>query len=84
MEFGLAIEVTALPVPLLTHHCVQISVVGAKATTATSEAMAVEFHFTGAQQQTENIHALLDLADRHRQPQTQNIRCSGLGFDLSI
>ena len=67
------IEESALPMPLLTHHCVQISMLFAQFPTRSTQTRTIEFQFTNAQHQTEHVNALLDLANRHRETQAKKV-----------
>jgi hypothetical protein len=82
MGTGLKIKTSALPMPLLTHHCEQITVMGVKAAATAPQAVTIKFEFACPQKQAENIDSLLHLTHGHRQSQSQQIRGRGLGFNL--
>ena len=67
------IEVSALPMPLLSHHCVQFLLMLAKSTPTSTQTVAVKFQFAGAQQKTEHINALFQITNGHGEAQAKQI-----------
>ena len=67
------IEVSALPMPLLSNHCVQFLLMLTKSTPTSTQTMAVKFQFAGSQQKTEHINALFQITDGHGKAQAEQI-----------
>ena len=67
---------------LLLHHFEQSSLVLVESMTNPSQPGTVELKFAAADQETEHIHPLFDLTDRHGKAQAHQIAGTGLGLDL--
>ena len=69
---------------LLPHHCEQSMVVSAQSFAALTQTWAVELQIVAAQEHTEHIHPLVEIADGKRESQAKHVRGSGLCFNLSL
>ena len=81
---GLTIEGATLPMTLLPNHCEQCIVVSAQSFAALTQTWAVELQIVAAQEHTEHIHALVEIADGQRKSQAKHVGGRWLRFDLSL